>query len=119
MEEKNKEILQKALQSLPELEPDTALWNTLEKSLDFEDALQKTISALPEIEPSKEGWLAIEQELTKEIRPDRQKKTQLLVYYWLSAAACLAMCIIGWIMVKNPSTDKLTLTYSQEVVEAE
>jgi hypothetical protein len=119
MEEKNKAILQKALQALPELEPHAALWARLEKSLDFEDALQNTITALPEIEPSEDSWLFLEQKLTKETGAMRQRKMRSLVYYWLSAAACITLCIIGWITVQNPSADKLTLTYSQEVVEAE
>lgn len=119
MEEKNKEILQKAIQALPELEPDISLWNKLEQSLDFEDALQRSIPGLPELEPKADSWVFLEEQLANETTPARQGRMVPLLHYWASVAACLAMCIIGWLFIKTPPADKLTLSYSQEMIEAE
>jgi hypothetical protein len=118
MQEKNKHILQKAIQELPQYEPEALVWLAIDGELEViekEDNLQNAINELPTYNPSDSLWENIDAELEADI-----KKAGRVV--WLkrisSVAAVIVFLIVGnFIFNQNNSQENITISYSQEVVE--
>ena len=56
MKELNKNILQNAIDHLPEIDPEPYLWNKIESLLDFDERISTTIPSLPSYEPEESLW---------------------------------------------------------------
>jgi hypothetical protein len=120
MQEKNKHILQEAIQKLPLYEPEALVWLAIDAELDVfekENDLQNAINELPVYSPSPSLWENIEGELDT----DFIKAGRLV---WLkrisSVAAAIAFLIIGNLMLKqNSDQEKIIFFYSQETVDTD
>jgi hypothetical protein len=114
MDEKNHIHLQKAIEELPEMEPDAHLWKGIEAQLDFEEALPKALASLPLLEPDQESWANLERHLPAKKVAERQAKT-IHLFSYLSAAACLVLIMAAGIFFLHSSPARPTLSYSQEI----
>jgi hypothetical protein len=114
MEEKNRKHLQKAIQELPEIEPDEHLWKGIEVQLNFEDVLPKAIASLPLLEPDEESWANLERHLPAKKLVKRQARI-IHLFSYISAAACIVLMIAAGIFFLRTSPAKPTLSYSQEM----
>jgi len=118
MQEKNKHILQEAIQNLPQYEPEALVWLAIDAELDVfekENKLQNVIEELPVYSPSDSIWENIDAEL----EADKAKSGRVV---WLkrisSAAAVIAFLLIGnFIFIQNNGQENVTISFSQEVVE--
>lgn len=118
MQEKNKHILQEAIQKLPQYEPESLVWLAIDAELEViekENSLQNAINELPVYSPADSLWENIDAELEADV-----KKAGRVV--WLkrisSAAAVIAFLVIGNFMFnQNDGEESITISYSQELVE--
>jgi hypothetical protein len=106
--------LQKAIQELPDIEPDTSLWNTIEAQLNFDYTLTKAIPSLPLLDPDEDTWAKLENCL-----PSTEPATKPFWGTYLSAAACVGLVIAASIgLIKQKATTP-RYSYSQEIYIAE
>jgi len=118
MQEKNKHILTEAIQKLPQYEPESLVWLSIDAELEVlekEDHLQNAINELPAYSPADSLWESIDAELEGDI-----KKAGRVV--WLkrisTAAAVIAFLIVGnAIFNQSTNLENITISYSQEIVE--
>ncbi len=118
MQEKNKHILQEAIQKLPQYEPEALIWISIEAELEVlekENGLQIAINELPVYNPSDSIWENIEEELAN----DDRKSGRLIWLKRISAvAAAVVFLIIGnFVFKQNTGQEKVTISYSQETVD--
>ena len=118
MQEKNRHILEEAIQKLPQHEPEALVWLAIDAELEViekENSLQTAIQQLPSYNPSDSLWENIEKDLEGDV-----KKAGRVV--WLKRAASIA-AFIAFLLVGNlifnqdANQESVTITYSQEVVE--
>ncbi len=89
MQEKNKHILQVAIQKLPQYEPEALVWLAVEAELEVfekENILQTAIHELPVYNPSDSLWDNIETELDT----DRKKSGRRI---WLKRISAVAATV--------------------------
>jgi len=118
MQEKNKHILLDAIQNLPQYEPEALTWLVIEAELEVfekEDDLQNAINELPTYSPADSLW----DNIGNELKTDSIKAGRVV---WLkrisTAAAAIAFLVIGnFIYNQNLQQERITISYSQEIVE--
>ena len=137
--EKNKNILNEALQYLPDYTPDDNVWNGISSNLNKKTASLK-IAQLSSIEPPQNIWDNIDKELSrwekrsalrrydppesvwenieqnlskKKTNPTRRRRIQLVV--WSSAAA--AILLLGFFIFTTNNTKNKNFIYSEEMIE--
>jgi hypothetical protein len=113
MKEKNHIYLQKAIQELPEMEPDSKVWKDIEAQLEFEDTLPKAITSLPLLEPDEDSWAKLESHLPS--KPVNKQARTIHLFTYMSAAACIVLMIAAGIYFLYSSPGTPTLSYSQEI----
>ncbi len=117
MQEKNKHILEKAIQKLPQYKPESLVWLAIDAELEVmekESSLQNAINELPTYNPADALWENIDASLEVD-----QKKARRV--FWLkrisSAAAVIAFLLIGNFIFNQNNQENVTITYSQELIE--
>lgn len=118
MEEKNKHILDKALEQLPQFKADDRIWDKVVEQLDNEEGeqnpeiLKRSINQLPSFRAGENIWNNIEKELDG-------KSSAANKFYFLKIAASLILLIGIGILINNmftSNTQKDNITFSQEAV---
>ena len=118
MQEKNRHILEEAIQKLPQHEPEALVWLAIDAELEViekADSLQTAIQELPTYNPSDSLWENIEKDLEADV-----KKAGRIVWFKRAAsiAAIIAFLLVGnFIFNQNNNQENVTITYSQELVE--
>ncbi len=120
MVEKNRNILQKAIASLPEYEPQPLVWLSIEAELDAAEkrnALKTAIHRLPVYQPPESVWENIENDLARV--PEKDSKNAMV---WLkrisAAAAAIAILVLGNHFFKqNAEQEYITISFSTEVAQ--
>jgi hypothetical protein len=114
MKEKNHIYLQKAIQELPQMEPDSKVWKDIEAQLEFENTLPKAVASLPLLQPAEDSWAKLESQLPANKVVNKQVKT-IHIFTYMSAAACIVLMIAAGIYFLYTSPGTPTLSYSQEI----
>jgi hypothetical protein len=113
MKEVNKDILQKAMDQLPESDPEPWLWNKIEAFLDFDQKISETSQALQEFEPKENQWDHIEAQLdsgNRKIIP-----LYRLVTYSLATAASILIVFFAINRFFPTHKEHVTISYSTEI----
>ena len=115
MKEINKHTLIEALASLPEYEPPTSVWDTIQNDL----VLQKSVGALPQYEPPTSVWEQISGELqsTKPKQMGRVVSMQKWIRYAAAAAVIGLIAFFGWNKLGTTVTAAEEFAYSTETVD--
>jgi hypothetical protein len=120
MVEKNRNILQKSIASLPEYEPEPLVWLSIESELDAaekQNALETAIRQLPVYQPPQSVWENIENDLARV--PENDSKSAIV---WLkrisAAAAAIAILVLGnHFFNQNAEQEHIAISFSTEVAE--
>jgi len=113
MKEVNRDILQKAIDQLPEFDPEPWLWHKIEVFLDFDQKISQASQALPEFEPEENQWNKIDLKLgvgNRKIIPLKRLAT-----YSLAAAASLLIIFITIKHFSPAGKEHITISYSTEI----
>ena len=111
MKQLNKEILQNAIDYLPEIDPEPYFWNKIESFLDFGERISKTIPSLPSYEPGKSLWNNILIKL--ESRNRKIISLNKVAKYTLATAAAFLILICTWQLLL-PRHKEVYISYSIE-----
>ncbi len=118
MEDKNKNILNKAIELLPQFRADARIWEKIEEQLESEiserkiEVLKKAIDQLPSFKADNKTWDEIEKELDNKFKPANN-------FYFLKIAASLIVVIGMSILINNifiKNSQKEFISFSQETV---
>lgn len=109
MKESSQKNLKKAIQQLPSHTPRPGTWDTIARSLDFEDELRRTLPELPEQEPKATSWERIEAALPS------ARYRRLLPLGRYAAAALLVLSVgIYFFRINTTTETEVVLTYHEE-----
>lgn len=116
MEEKNKHILEKAFEQLPEFKADARIWDKIEEELNKEeyeknsDTLKQSIRQLILFKADESIWHTIEKELDS-------KSYAAGKFYFLKIAASVILVLgSGVLITKMVTAEKEGITFSQETI---
>lgn len=138
--EKNKHILERALQAIPTYSPPEVVWEAIEDALPEQGdshtielpqytppdfiwehldkeltAHESNVAKLPTHEPPAKVWTNIEEGLEREvIVPINRKRT----YTILSIAASVAVLVAFFFLIETPATEGYEISYSEETIDA-
>jgi hypothetical protein len=115
MEEKNLNKLQDAIRHLPQHEPESLHWEKLNAELDFEGSFKQLIPELPLHEPESDFWNKIEAQL-EPVKEPKHFHLNTFFRFATAAAASLLLVFAGWYVLKLRQPEKISLTYSEEMV---
>lgn len=107
--ERNRNILQQALQKLPVYRPDGVTWDNIANALS-EKTNADIYKKLKLLQPPEDIWNKIDRELDGKERRHRVNSVFKLVIWSLGAAAAV---VIG-IIIFNNNDDKANFSYSEE-----
>ena len=122
MIEKNRESLQKAINALPQYQPEEQIWDAIAHDLDLADSekpLQAAIQGLNQYDPPTFLWDAISEELENPVQVVRQTKV-----FWLrSAAAAVVLLASGFLVWYSqqdaPAIEQIVYTEVQDAILSE
>lgn len=115
--EKNREVLQKAIDSMSKHKAPEGLWKTIEKSLNNpqelgEKNLKNAIGELPNRKPERDLWKGIESNIT----PSKTRKL-FLEKHVLKIAASLILLLSITFLIKNQIQHKEVIEITTAIIE--
>ncbi|HZK08975.1 MAG TPA: hypothetical protein VFC92_12365 [Bacteroidales bacterium] len=138
--EKNRKILDEALQQLRSYTPDEKVWEAVQSQL-AEATIAEGLSKLKSIVPPQKVWNAIANELDKhekigqlkEFTPgdeiwnridatlnvEEAKSRKLIIFRWTTLLAAAGVAIIMAYFLLFPNQQKSNISYSEEVIKIE
>ncbi len=138
--EKNRKILDEALQQLRTYAPDEQVWDMVQSRLP-EVSLATGLSELKSIDPPEIVWDAIANDLDKQgkinqlkqftpedevwknideaLSAEEAKARRLIIFRWSSWVAAAGLAILMTYFLLFPNQQKSTISYSQEIIETE
>ena len=118
--EKNKEILQQTIRSLPSFEAPPQLWDAIEQELDSDQKLQNAIQTLPEYEAPTMVWEQIKKDLEPKIisMPIDNGSRRKSNYRWLAIAASVAILISAgvWFLNTGDAQENIQIVTTEETI---
>ncbi|MCH2082535.1 MAG: hypothetical protein MK226_09105 [Saprospiraceae bacterium] len=118
--EKNKEILQKTIRSLPSFEAPPQVWDAIQLELDSDQKLQHAIQSLPTYEAPALVWEQIEKNLEPKIISmplvDGSRKNDK--YKWLAVAATVAILLSAglWFLTTLETQENIQIVTTEETI---
>lgn len=120
MVEKNRNILQKSIASLPEYEPEPLVWLTIEAELEAaqkQNALKTAIRRLPVYQPPESIWVNIENDLARVSEKDSKNAIVWLKRISVAAAVVAILALGNNFFKQNAEQEHITISFSTEVAE--
>ncbi len=103
-------MMKDPLNSLPQYDPPEEVWENVRSVLEGDSALRASLKHLPQYEPPGKIWGGIKKEL--------ENKKRFLIYRLAAAAAILLIPLGAWWFLNKPvSSERITISFSQEVVQ--
>ncbi len=138
--EKNRKILDEALQQLRSYAPKEKVWNAVQSKL-AEATIAEGLSKLKSIEPPQKVWNSIVNELDKHekigqlkgftpgdeiwnridatLNVEEAKSRKLIIFRWTTLLAAAGVAIIMAYFLLFPNQQKSNISYSEEVIKIE
>lgn len=118
--EKNKDILQKTIRSLPSFEAPPQVWHAIEQELNNHQKLQDAIQTLPEYEAPAMVWKKIEENLESKIIsiPLDNAGRRESNYRWLAIAAAVTVLISAgvWFLNTGETQENIQIAITEETI---
>ena len=138
--EKNRKILDEALQQLRSYTPDEKVWESVQSKL-AEVAMGDGLAKLKSIEPPQQIWDAVANELDKQekihqlteftpgdeiwnridatLNAEEAKARRQIIYRWTTLLAAAGVAIVLAYFLIIPNQQKTNISYSEEVIKTE
>lgn len=138
--EKNRKILDEALQQLRSYAPGEKVWDAVQSEL-ADAAMADGLSKLKPIDPPQEVWNAIANELDKQekihqlkeftpgdeiwnridasLNVEERKARKLIIFRWATLLAAASIAIVLAYFLIFPNQQKSNISYSEEVIKIE